>query len=112
MPSPVIDSGASVPISQLWEEFLPDQGSFEVQHDQPGKTHGWHRHSIHETLVVVKGSVSFFWDESGTTRETMCGPGARIFLPANTLHGSTAGEEGCVYVIASEGGRTAETTFL
>ncbi|MBE3002358.1 hypothetical protein IDM40_27205 [Nocardiopsis sp. HNM0947] len=92
--------------------MLPEQGSFEVQQDGPGKTHGWHRHSIHETLAILSGTVELFWRQDGTTHTAECGPGSRISLPAHTEHGSTAGPEGCVYVIAPEGGRTAETTFL
>ena len=98
-------------ISRGLDGLLPEQGSFELQHDQPGKTHNWHMHSLDEELFVLRGDVTLFWHD-GEHHETHCPPGTWITLPARTLHGSTAGERGAVYVIRPEGGRTAETTFL
>ncbi|MEU3017140.1 MULTISPECIES: hypothetical protein [unclassified Nocardiopsis] len=112
MPTPTITTGPVRPLAEIYEDLLPEQGSFEIQHDQAGKTHDWHRHSLHETLAILSGSVELFWRDGGVTHRSECGPGARVSLPAHTEHGSTAGPEGCVYVIAPEDGRTAETTFL
>jgi quercetin dioxygenase-like cupin family protein len=98
-------------ISQGLDRLLPEQGSFELQHDQPGKTHNWHFHSLDEELFVLRGDVTLFWHD-GEYAESHCAAGTWITLPAGTVHGSTAGEQGAVYVIRPEGGRTARTTFL
>lgn len=92
-------------------DLLPRQGSFELQNDQPGKTHNWHFHSLDEELFIVRGEMNLFWfDEK--CREERCPAGTWITLPAGTVHGSTAGAEGVVYMIRPEGGATARTTFL
>ncbi|QIE43570.1 cupin domain-containing protein (plasmid) [Rhodobacteraceae bacterium SC52] len=80
----------------LLMRLLPDQGSIEVQRDVEGKEHAWHRHATDETLVVLEGSVRFYWDQG----EKICGPGTVISLPAGMLHGSVALEGGAVYLIA------------
>jgi quercetin dioxygenase-like cupin family protein len=92
--------------------MLPVQGSFELQNDQPGKTHQWHRHSIDEELFVLAGGVTLFWLADGERRSRPCPPGTWITLPAGTRHGSTAGEHGAVYLIRPEGGATAQTDWL
>lgn len=104
-----------VPIPALPDDLralLPEQGSFELQHDQPGKVHDWHHHSLDEELFVIVGDVQLFWADADGLRERHCPPGTWITLPAGTVHGSVAGERGAVYMIRPEGGRTAETTFL
>lgn len=80
----------------LLNRLLPDQGAIEVQRDVPGKEHAWHRHTTDETLVILEGSVRFYWDAG----EKICGPGTVISLPAGMLHGSVALDEGAVYLIA------------
>lgn len=94
-------------------ELLPEQGSFELQNDQSGKTHNWHYHSLDEELFILGGAALLFWnDEAGDYREQHCAPGTWITLPAGTRHGSVAGPDGAVYMIRPEGGQTARTTFL
>lgn len=94
-------------------ELLPEQGSFELQHDQPAKTHDWHRHNLDEDLLIITGEALLFWvEDDGEYRERLCPPGTWITLPAGTRHGSVAGPDGAVYMIRPKDGRTAETTFL
>jgi quercetin dioxygenase-like cupin family protein len=105
---------SEVPVPTLPEnvlDLLPEQGSFELQNDQPGKTHNWHYHSLDEELFVLSGAVTLFWSED-EYREQNCPAGTWITLPARTVHGSTAGADGAVYVIRPQGGATAQTTFL
>ncbi len=78
------------------ERFLPAQGSIEVQRDCPGMEHAWHEHDTDETIVIMKGSIRFYWDDD----ETLCSEGDVVFLPAGTRHGSTASSEGATYLIA------------
>jgi FPC/CPF motif-containing protein YcgG/quercetin dioxygenase-like cupin family protein len=94
-------------------ELVPRQGSIELQHDQPGKIFSWHQHDLDEELYVLSGSLTLFWVGSdGGYRERHCEPGARIRLPAGTIHGSTAHGDGAHYIIRPQDGRTAVTTFL
>ena len=88
------------------------QIGIELQNDQPGKLHSWHRHSLNEELFILRGSAVLFWDADGTYQERDCPSGTWITLPAGTVHGSLAGPEGTVYMIRPQDGRTAETTFL
>jgi len=112
MGSPVITSEPQVSLEERIAQFLPQQGSFEYQHDLPGKTHNWHRHSLNETLFVLEGGMEIFWLDAGTVRRHDCPPRTRIELPADTVHGSTAGPDGCSYIIAPQNGVTAVTSFL
>ena len=80
----------------LLMRLLPDQGAIEMQRDVPGKEHAWHRLKTDETLVILEGSVRFYWDQG----EKICGPGTVISLPAGMMHGSVALENGAVYLIA------------
>ena len=94
-------------------ELIPVQGSIELQHDQPGKIFCWHQHDLDEELYVLSGSLTLFWVGSdGSYHERHCEPGARIRLPAGTVHGSTAHGDGAYYIIRPQDGRTAVTTFL
>ena len=103
----------SVPaLDEALVRLLPEQGSFELQHDQPAKVHNWHRHSLDEELFVVAGDVVLFWDDGGTCREQHCPAGTWITLPAGTVHGSIAGRDGATYMIRPEGGASAQTEFL
>jgi quercetin dioxygenase-like cupin family protein len=94
---PRIVRGEAVDVERAVLELLPETGSVEVQRDTPARTHDLHTHPTPETLLVVDGSITFRWD--GT--ETECGSGDRLLLPAETVHGSTAGPDGCLYVIAT-----------
>lgn len=83
-------------LDQIVTLCLPDQGSVEVQHDQPWKEHHWHKHQTDETLVLVSGSFEFEWSEGKVT----CMPGDLIELPCGVLHRSKALRGGALYVIA------------
>ena len=98
MTEPRIVRGETVDVERAVLELLPETGSVEVQRDTPARTHDLHTHPTPETLLVVDGSITFRWD--GTEAE--CRSGDRLLLPAGTVHGSTAGSEGCLYVIALE----------
>lgn len=88
-----VDTASLLPVI---EDLLPDQGCIEVQRDVPGKEHPWHVHDTDETLVIIDGSVRFYWDKG----ERICGKGSVISLPAGTRHGSVALGEGATYLIA------------
>lgn len=79
-------------------ELLPPTGSVEVQRDTPFREHPIHTHPTDETLLILDGSISFTVGED----TGHCGPGDRLLLPEETPHGSIAGPEGCLYVIAME----------
>lgn len=83
-------------LAKLIESLLPDQGAIEVQRDVPGKEHSWHTHDTDETLVIIDGSVRFYWDRG----EKVCGKGTVIALPAGMPHGSIALDAGATYLIA------------
>ncbi|BFU60665.1 MULTISPECIES: cupin domain-containing protein [Rodentibacter] len=77
---------------------LPNQGCVELQQDQPFKEHIWHKHENSETLIILEGSMEFYYENESR----ICKSGDVIFLPQNVLHGSKALEEGCRYLIAFE----------
>jgi quercetin dioxygenase-like cupin family protein len=112
MGSPIITTEPDVALAERISQFLPQQGSFEYQHDQPGKTHNWHRHSLNEVLFVLEGSMEIFWLDNRVVQRHSCPPRTKIVLPAGTVHGSTAGQDGCSYIIAPQDGATAVTSFL
>jgi len=91
---PRIVRGEPVSMQPAVLELLPETGSVEVQRDTPARTHELHTHPTPETLLVIDGSITFRWDGA----ETEC----RLLLPAEAVHGSTAGPDGCLYVIATE----------
>ncbi len=78
------------------ERFLPAQGNIEIQCDSPGMEHAWHEHDVDEILVIMRGSIRFYWNDD----ETVCSEGDVIYLPAGTRHGSVASNEGATYLIA------------
>lgn len=88
-------------LGPLINKLLPDQGAIEVQRDVPGKEHAWHSHEVDETLVIIDGSVRFYW-EGG---EKICGKGTVISLPAGMRHGSVALDNGATYFIAFHSAR-------
>jgi quercetin dioxygenase-like cupin family protein len=93
----IISNRVKIPVlPDLFVRLLPSQGSIELQHDAPGKEHSWHSHGSDETLVLLQGSLRFYW-RSG---ERVCAPGDVIELPAGTQHGSQALGEGATYIIA------------
>ncbi|MCA0400050.1 MAG: cupin domain-containing protein [Proteobacteria bacterium] len=83
-------------ISALITKTLPNQGCIEVQRDVPRKEHVWHQHKVDETIVVLDGSLRFYWSEG----ECLCFPGDVISLPAGSPHGSEALDDGATYLIA------------
>ena len=95
---PRIVRGEPVDMQPAVLELLPETGSVEVQRDTPARTHELHTHPTPETLLVIDGSITFRWDGA----ETECRSGDRLLLPAEAVHGSTAGPDGCLYVIATE----------
>jgi mannose-6-phosphate isomerase-like protein (cupin superfamily) len=97
---PRVVEGAPVTIEDAVLELLPELGSIEVQRDTPGLGHPLHAHPTSETLLVVRGSITFHY---GSERRT-CTSGHRLLLPSGVAHSSEAGPEGCVYVIASHDG--------
>lgn len=80
----------------LLTKTLPDQGSVEVQRDVAGKEHFWHTHESDETILVLHGTLRFYWEEG----EQICRPGDVVSLPAGTRHGSEAEHDGATYLIA------------
>ncbi|MBB6173759.1 uncharacterized protein YjlB [Nocardiopsis mwathae] len=109
----VLDEGR-LSVSEAASRHLPEQGGIELQRDRPAKVHSWHSHAVHETLVVLEGSMVLEYvvadGDERTIRFGEVGAGARIELPARTIHQSTAGQDGCVYFIIPEGGKAAVTT--
>ncbi|ASU86045.1 hypothetical protein CDO52_05295 [Nocardiopsis gilva YIM 90087] len=101
-------------VADVAARYLPEQGGIELQRDQPAKVHAWHSHAVHETLVVLDGSMVLEYVAAEGNERTITsgevGSGARIELPAHTIHQSTAGEDGCIYFIIPEGGKAAVTT--
>ena len=83
-------------LNELIFRSLPDQGCIEVQRDVTGKEHAWHTHKSDETIIVLDGSLRFYWEEG----ECICFPGDVVALPAGTLHGSVALDGGATYLIA------------
>jgi mannose-6-phosphate isomerase-like protein (cupin superfamily) len=83
-------------IPGLIAKTLPHQGCIEIQRDTPRKEHVWHTHSVDETIVVLDGSLRFYWQDG----ERLCTAGDVIALPAGTPHGSVALEKGATYLIA------------
>ncbi|MGP4845009.1 cupin domain-containing protein [Marinobacter sp. 1Y8] len=85
------------------KSLLPEQGCIELQQDRPNHTHDWHEHTIHETLIILQGHITFGIAED----EITCGPGEYVVLPAGTRHKSTSSEVGCAYIICFEDVRKA-----
>lgn len=93
----IIDKTKKTHLPLLINELLPPTGSVELQKDTPFRHHPQHGHKTDETLHIVEGSITFYVGEN----EYFCQPGDRLLLPAHTKHSSTAGEQGCLYFIAT-----------
>ena len=76
--------------------LLPKQGAIEVQYDAPSKRHDWHQHDCDETLVILRGALTFELEG----RTLSCQRGDVIYLPKHTKHASQAQNEGAIYLIA------------
>jgi uncharacterized protein YjlB len=110
MTRPTIVHEGALPVIQALSIHAPAQGGIEYQNDLPGKLHDWHSHSVHERLVVLSGSMVVAWlSPGGTQSEREVTAGDRIELPAGTVHRSTAGPQGCTYLICPDGGKPAIT---
>lgn len=112
IPTPTIDLGKQLTITEAIDAFAPEQGGIEFQTDQAGKVHGWHSHSVKETLIVLAGQMTLEWAErspQNVVGSTEVGPGAVINLPANIIHQSTNHGSVCCYLILPEDGKAAET---
>jgi quercetin dioxygenase-like cupin family protein len=60
----------------------------------PGDVYAQHRHPFVKVLYCVRGSIRFDLPEEGGSTEL--GPGDRLDLPAQTLHGAVVGPDGVV----------------
>lgn len=94
---PTVQKTNIVKLATTIQSLLQPTGSVEVQVDTPFRTHALHQHKTDETLHIIQGDIQFQLD-GATIR---CKAGDRLLLPANTPHASTAGEDGCLYVIAT-----------
>ena len=83
-------------LDEIVLKCLPEQGCVEIQRDAPGKEHAWHRHDTDETIVVLDGSLQFFWEHG----EAVCERGDVIRLPRGTPHGSRATGSAATYLIS------------
>jgi len=101
--APEIRTGTALGLEASVHALLPTTGSVEVQRDTPRREHAEHEHPTAETLLIVDGEITFWWKDAAGERHTApAGPGDRLLLPAGTRHGSVAGDQGCLYVIALE----------
>lgn len=94
---PRVIATPQVSITQVVADLLPPTGSVEVQYDSPYRLHADHVHAVDETLHVIEGAIRF--EFAGQVVD--CKPGDRLLLPAHTRHQSQAGQNGCLYVIAT-----------
>ena len=94
----ILQKGDSVTMEEAVMKLLSKTGSVEVQRDTPYREHKTHTHPTNETLLIIRGEITFAVDNKNVT----CTSGDRILLTANTLHSSIAGSDGCLYVIALE----------
>ena len=83
---------------EFFDPLLPEQGSLEVQRDQPYKHHDWHCHHTDETLIILNGSLTFYC----LGQEFECSSNQIIHLPRLLEHASRAHAKGAIYLIAKE----------
>jgi quercetin dioxygenase-like cupin family protein len=81
--------------TELRRELAADGFAAMIWSDPPHRTYAPHRHDHHESLWCVRGTITFHIDG----RAYLLGPGDRLMLPRNTLHGATAGPDGATYLI-------------
>lgn len=111
MPEPIIKNEGFLPLDESLIKHAPAQGGIEYQNDLPGHVHTWHQHSVHERLIIQSGEMSVEWvNDSNEVKQEKVLPGHVIELPAGTPHQSTAGSNGCSYLILPEGGKAAITS--
>ncbi|CAG9621591.1 YqcI/YcgG family protein [Sutcliffiella rhizosphaerae] len=93
-----VEKGVGRALEEVVNELLPIKGTgyVEVQKDEPFKAHPSHTHPCNEILHILKGSISL----EVNSALYVCNAGDRIFLPKEMVHGSLAGIDGCLYVIA------------
>lgn len=111
MKNPTITDEGFLPLEDSLAKHAPSQGGIEYQNDLPGHVHDWHQHSVHERLVIQSGDMLVEWiDDKHQINKERVLPGYVIELPPGTPHQSTAGVEGCTYLIRPEGGKPAKTS--
>ncbi len=84
--------------NKFFMALLPEQGSIEIQQDMPNKYHSWHYHKTSETIIMLKGALTFYCND----REFDCDSSSVITLPCELKHASRAHEDGAVYLILKE----------
>jgi quercetin dioxygenase-like cupin family protein len=88
--------GAEAPSeTELRRRLAADGWAATAWTDPPGRTYAPHRHDHHEQLWCVRGGIIFHIEG----RDYALGPGDRLLLPRDTLHGATAGPGGATYLI-------------
>lgn len=98
-PIPRVVGGSPKTLEEALVNFLPPSGVIKLVREVANETNEPHHHPSPETLFILDGSLTFTWGESGTGT---CHPGDRLLLPPNVLHSSTAGPEGCFYIITDK----------
>ena len=81
--------------TELRRRLAADGFDAMVWSDSPNRTYAPHRHDHHESLWCIRGAITFHIDG----RDYRLGPGDRLMLPRDTLHGATAGPDGATYLI-------------
>jgi quercetin dioxygenase-like cupin family protein len=98
-PTPRVVHGSTKTLDEALSVFLPPSGVIKLVREVPDESNDPHRHPNPETLFILEGSLTFTWGESASGT---CNPGDRLLLPPNILHSSTAGPEGCYYIITDK----------
>ncbi len=88
--------GTPISLETAVYSLLPETGSVEIQRDTPGRHHATHTHPTDEILLIVSGNITFHLGHE----DHVCTSGDQLYLSTPTKHASTAGEKGCLYVIA------------
>ncbi len=96
-PRVIRGTGTPPTLAEALPAFLPPSGVIKLVREVPDESNDPHRHPNPETLFILEGTLTFTWGEgaSGT-----CHAGDRLLLPPNVLHSSTAGPQGCYYIIS------------
>ncbi len=97
--------GAGTPTEQALRDAFATEGLQPYQWaNAPGDVYGAHRHPYHKVIMVVRGSITFGFPETGTTARL--GAGDRLDLPAWVAHDAVVGPGG---VVCLEAHRDTET---